>query len=96
MSSGFGPKSDDLGHQIFKSKNGMLSKFKMLSTTANSSRTIDELDGDSCIPGSGVASRPETRSARLSVAKLQSAGAGSGRETKSSALSAHLSVDAYS
>ena len=27
----------------------MLSKFKMISTTVNSSRTIDELDGDSCI-----------------------------------------------
>ena len=46
---GFWPKSDDLGHQIFKSKYGMLSKFKMLCTTANSSRTIDELDSDSCI-----------------------------------------------
>ena len=45
----FGPKSDDLGHQIFKSKNIMLSKFKMLSTTANSTRTIDELDGDTAV-----------------------------------------------
>ena len=48
-SSDFGPKSDDLGQQVLKSKDGMLSKFKMLSTTANSSRTTDELDGDSCI-----------------------------------------------
>ena len=39
------PKNSALGHQIFKSKNGMLSKFKMLSTTANISRTTDELDG---------------------------------------------------
>ena len=47
--SDFGPKSDQLGHEIFKSKNGMLSIFKMLSPRANSSRMIDELDGDSCI-----------------------------------------------
>ena len=33
----------------FQSKHDMLSKFKILSTTANSSRNIDELDGDSCI-----------------------------------------------
>ena len=37
-SSDFGPKFDDLGHQIFESKNGMVSKFKTLSTAA--SRTI--------------------------------------------------------
>ena len=30
-------KSDDLGHQIFKSKNGKVSKFKMLSTRASNS-----------------------------------------------------------
>ena len=42
-------KSDDLGHEIFKSKNGMISKFKVLSTTACSSRTIDELDGDTAV-----------------------------------------------
>ena len=35
-----------LGSSDFQSKNGRLSEFKMLSTTANSSRTIDELDGD--------------------------------------------------
>ena len=46
---GFWPKFDDLGHRIFKSKIGMLPIFKILSTTANSSRTIDELDGDGCI-----------------------------------------------
>ena len=45
-SSDFGPKSDDRGHQLFKSKNGMVSEFKMLSTTASNTRTIDELDGD--------------------------------------------------
>ena len=44
--SDFGPKSDDLGHHIFKSKNGMVPKFEMLSTTARKSRAIDELDGD--------------------------------------------------
>ena len=44
------PESDDLGHQSFKSINGMLSKLKMLSMTANSSsRTIDELDGDKAV-----------------------------------------------
>ena len=32
-SSDFRPKSDDLGRQIFRSKNGMVSKFKMLSAT---------------------------------------------------------------
>ena len=30
--SDFGPKGDDLGHHIFKSRNGMISKFKTLST----------------------------------------------------------------
>ena len=45
---GFWPKSDDLSSQIFKPKNGMLSKLKMLPTTAYSSKTTDELDGDSC------------------------------------------------
>ena len=34
-----------LGHQIFKSKNEMVSKFKVLSATATSNRTMDELDG---------------------------------------------------
>ena len=48
-SSDFGPKSDGLGHQIFKPKLGMVSKFMMYSTTASSSRTIDELDGDTAI-----------------------------------------------
>ena len=39
-----------VGHQIFQSKNDVLSKFKMLSMTANnSSRTIDELDGDRAV-----------------------------------------------
>ena len=38
-----------LGSSDFHIENGMLSKLKMLSTTANSSRRIDELDGDSCI-----------------------------------------------
>ena len=47
-------ESDDasrriLGHQIFKSKNSMLSKFSMLSTTANTSRTSDELDDDTAV-----------------------------------------------
>ena len=45
---GFWPKSDDLSSQIFEAKNGMLSKFKMLPTTAYGSKTTDELDGDSC------------------------------------------------
>ena len=40
QSSDFGGPSD------FESKNGMASKFRMLSTTASSSGTIDELDGD--------------------------------------------------
>ena len=43
---------------------------------------------------SDVASRPtrSRRAARLCVARLQSAGAGSGLDTKRSALVAHLSV----
>ena len=46
---------------------------------------------------SDVASRPtlERRAARPSVARLQSPGAGSGLETKRSALGTHLSVDTY-
>ena len=42
----FGLKSDDLVHQIFQSKNGMVSTFKTLSRTTSSSREIDELDDD--------------------------------------------------
>ena len=38
-------KSDAFGHQLWKSGNGMVSKFKMLPTTASRSRTIDEMDG---------------------------------------------------
>ena len=34
-SSDFGPKSDDLDHHIFKSKNGMVSTSKMFSTAAS-------------------------------------------------------------
>ena len=47
---------------------------------------------------SEVASHParNRRAARLSVARLQSVGAGSGLETKKSSLGAHLSVDTYS
>ena len=48
-SSGFGSESNDLGHQIFKSKNGMVPTFKMLSTTTSSSRAIDMLDGDTAV-----------------------------------------------
>ena len=39
-SSDLAPKSDDLSAG-FKSKNGMVSKAKMLSTKASSSRNID-------------------------------------------------------
>ena len=44
-----------------------------------------------------VAARPTRgrRAARLSMARLQLAGAGSGVETKRSALGAHLSVDTH-
>ena len=47
---------------------------------------------------SDVASRPtrDRRAARVSVARLQSAGAGSSLETKRSALVEDLSVDIYS
>ena len=46
---------------------------------------------------SDVASRPTLgrRAVRPSVARLQSPGAGSGLETKRSALGTHLSVDTY-
>ena len=78
----------------------MFSKFKLLSATASRSKTIDELDGDKADYSiiSDVASHPprSRQAARLSVAKLQSAGAGSGLEAKRSALGAHLSVDTYS
>ena len=64
-------------------------KFKMLSTTASSSRMIHELNGDTQ-RYSDVASHPtrSRRAARLPVVRLQSAGAGSGLETKRSALGA--------
>ena len=48
-SSDFGPKSDRPGSSDFQIENDMLSKFKMLSTTANSSRTVDEVDGDTAV-----------------------------------------------
>ena len=92
-SSGVGPKSGDLGHQIFESKNGMVSKFKMLSTTASSSRAIDELDGDTAGWRSWVA--PDAQSAGGASLRGQT-GAGSGLDIKRSALGAHLSVDMYS
>ena len=57
----FGPNTDDSGHQIFKSKNGVVSKFKILSTTASSSRTINELDGDTAVQRRCFA--PDARSA---------------------------------
>ena len=38
-------ESDDFGNQLFVSKNGKLSEFNLFSDD-NSSRTIDELDGD--------------------------------------------------
>ena len=72
----------------------MVSKFKMLSTTESSSRTIDELNGDTAIYRRCFA--PDARSARLSVASIQSAGAGSVLETNRSALGAHLSEDTNS
>ena len=87
----------DLGircHRIYKPKNGMLSKFDVIHD--NSNRTIDELDGDSCMATLLRARRAAGGRARLSVARLQSAGAGSGLETKSSALGAHLPMDTYS
>ena len=47
---------------------------------------------------SDAASRPTRgrRAARLSVARLQSAAAASGLETKRSALGGYLSIDTYS
>ena len=92
----FSPKSDDLDHEIFKPIFGIVSEFKMLSTTANRSRRsmawiVTQGDSD-------VALRP-TRSRRAagpSVAKLQSGGAGSDLDVKRSALGAHFSVDMYS
>ena len=41
-----GVNSDDFGHQTFKLKIVMVPIFKILSTTASSSRTIGELDRD--------------------------------------------------
>ena len=42
----FRPKIRILGPSDSQIKNGMVSPFKMSSTQASSSRTIDELDGD--------------------------------------------------
>ena len=92
-SSDFGPKSDYFGHQIFKSKNGMVSKINMSSTQhAAAERSI------SWMAAQQVVSRltRSRQSARLSGAKIQSAGAGPDLETKRSARGACLSVDTYS
>ena len=57
-SSGLAQNPTTLGHQIFKSKKDMISKFKMLSTpTASSSSTVDKLDGDTQLYND-VASHP--------------------------------------
>ena len=54
--SDFDPKSDDLGYQIFKSKNCMLSKFKILSTQqAAAERSMSWMETQLY---SNVASRP--------------------------------------
>ena len=42
-------ESDDLGDQLFVSKNGKLSEFNMFSMTTNSTRTIDELGGGATV-----------------------------------------------
>ena len=52
---------------------------------------VTQLDGD--VATHRTHSR---RAASLSEARLESAGTGSGLETKRSALGAHLSVDTYS
>ena len=95
-SSDFGPQSDDLGHQNFKSKNGVVSKLKMLSTTATSSRTTNELDGDTAGWRRCVA--PDAQSAGdASLYSQTSVGwRGLSLDTKRSALGAHLSVVTYS
>ena len=95
-SSDFGPKSDDLGRQIFKLKMAcsLNSKYypgQQAAAERPISWMVTQMDSD-------IASHP-TRSrlaAHLPVARLQSAGAGSGLETKRSALGAHPSVDTYS
>ena len=59
-------KSDDLGHQLVKKKIDMASK------AASSSRTMDELDGDTAAHRRCFA--PDAQSAggaRVSVARLQ-------------------------
>ena len=86
------PKSDDLGHQIFKSKHGIVSKFNMLSAQLSSSKTI----GDTAVKRHCFTPDAQSAVGCLSAARLQSVGAGSGLQTKRSAPGAHLSVDTYS
>ena len=66
----------------------------MLSTTASSSRTIDELDGDTAVARRCFA--PDAWTVLPSLARLQSASTGSGLETKITAFGAQLSVDTES
>ena len=46
---GFWPKIRRSWSSDFQIENVILSEFNMLSTTANSSRMIDELDGDTTV-----------------------------------------------
>ena len=92
-SSDFGSKSDDLGRQISNRKMAWsLYSSCYPRQQAAVDRTIDELDGDTA--GSHLTC--SRRAARPSVARLQSAGADSGLETKRNELGAHLSVDTCS
>ena len=95
--SDFGPTSDDLGHQIFKSKNGMVS-LNSRSCPRQQAAAERSMSSMATQLYSDGASRPTRgrRAARLSMARLQSTGAGSGQATKRSALDAHLSVETHS
>ena len=90
-------ESDDLGDQLFASKNGKLSEFKMFSTTTDSNRTIDELDGDTTVWFRCIA--PDARTAGGASFRDQTTPVGwrgFGSRTMRSALGAHLSVDTQS
>ena len=93
--SDFGPQSDDVGHHFSNRKmacslNSRCYPRQQTAAERSMSWIVTQLCSD-------VASRPTLgrRAARPSVARLQSPGAGSGLETKRSALGTHLFADTY-
>ena len=93
-SSDFCPKPDDWGINFFNRKMAWSLNSICYPRQRAAAESMSWMMTQLC---SDVASRPtrSRRATRLSVARLQSTGAGSGLETKRPALGAHLSVDTY-